>query len=89
MRRLLDSQGVDITAPDTPPARTDAIFFTTRTNGERLNLRTGPGTGYDIIGKIPDYLRLRVYGTMSSAPGWARVQYDQLYGRGSTEYLQS
>lgn len=57
-RLLLDSLGSDITVPDTPPARTDAIFFTTRTNGERLNLRAGPGTGYDIIGKIPDYLRL-------------------------------
>mgnify|MGYP000396216201 CR=1 FL=1 len=55
---------------------------------ERLNLRAGPGTGYDIIGKIPDYLRLRVYGTMSSAPGWALVQYDQQYGWVSTEYLQ-
>lgn len=87
-RLLLDSLGADITAPDTPPARTDAIFFTTRTNGERLNLRAGPGTGYDIIGKIPDYLRLRVYGTMSSAPGWALVQYDQQYGWVSTEYLQ-
>ena len=87
-RLLLDSLGADITAPDTPPARTDTIFFTTRTNGERLNLRAGPGTGYDIIGKIPDYLRLRVYGTMSSAPGWALVQYDQQYGWVSTEYLQ-
>ena len=87
-RLLLDSLGADITAPDTPPARTDAIFFTTRTNGERLNLRAGPGTGYDIIGKIPDYLRLRIYGTMSSAPGWALVQYDQQYGWVSTEYLQ-
>lgn len=85
---LLDSLGTDITAPDTPPARTDAIYFTTRTNGERLNLRAGPGTGYDIIGKIPDYLRLRVYGTMSSAPGWALVQYNQQYGWVSTEYLQ-
>ena len=87
-RLLLDSLGADITAPDTPPARTDAIFFTTRTNGERLNLRAGPGTGYDIIGKIPDYVRLRIYGTMSSAPGWALVQYDQQYGWVSTEYLQ-
>lgn len=87
-RLLLDSLGADITAPDTPPARTDAIFFTTRTNGERLNLRAGPGTGYDIIGKIPDYLRLRIYGTMSNVPGWALVQYDQQYGWVSTEYLQ-
>ena len=87
-RLLLDSLGADITAPDTPPARADAIFFTTRTNGERVYLRAGPGTGYDIIGKIPDYLRLRVYGTMSSAPGWALVQYDQQYGWVSTEYLQ-
>ena len=85
---LLDSLGAGVTAPDTQPARTDTVFFTVHADGERLNLRAGPGTGYDIIGKVPDYTRLRVYGTMSSAPGWALVQYNQQYGWVSTEYLQ-
>ena len=77
-----------ITAPDTPPARTDTVFFTVHTDGERLNLRAGPGTTYDIVDKIPDSVRLRVYGTMSTAPGWALVEYNFQYGWVSTEYLQ-
>ncbi len=87
-RLLLDSLGADITAPDTPPARTDAIFFTTRTNGERLNLRAGPGTGgMTSSAKFPI-----ICGCASTvrcpAPRLALVQYDQQYGWVSTEYLQ-
>ena len=61
--------------------------------GDRLNLRAGPGPEYDILGKISSST-LRVYGYSSAAPGWALVRYDPLYdvpqfGWVSTAYLIS
>ena len=83
-----------VTAPDTSPARTDAVFFMADANStNRLNLRAGPGLEYDILGKISSST-LRVYGYSSAAPGWALVRYDPLYdvpqfGWVSTAYLIS
>ena len=83
-----------VTAPDTYPARTDAVFFMADANStNRLNLRAGPGLAYDILGKISSST-LRVYGYSSAAPGWALVRYDPLYdvpqfGWVSTAYLIS
>ena len=85
---LLNNLQANVTAPDTQPARTDTVFFTVHADDERLNLRAGPSVDYGILGKIPDYTRLRIYGTLSAVPGWALVQYDQQYGWVSTEYLQ-
>ena len=52
-----------VTAPDTYPARTDAVFFTADADStNRLNLRAGPGLAYDILGKIlPPPARVRVF----------------------------
>ena len=83
-----------VTAPDTYPARTDAVFFMADADStNRLNLRAGPGLAYDILGKISSST-LRVYGYSSAAPGWALVRYDPLYdvpqfGWVSTAYLIS
>ena len=83
-----------VTAPDTYPARTDAVFFMADADStNRLNLRAGPGLEYDILGKISSST-LRVYGYSSAVPGWALVRYDPLYdvpqfGWVSTAYLIS
>lgn len=83
-----------VTAPDTYPARTDAVFFMADADStNRLNLRAGPGLEYDILGKI-SFSTLRVYGYSSAVPGWALVRYDPLYdvpqfGWVSTAYLIS
>ena len=62
-----------VTAPDTYPARTDAVFFMADADStNRLNLRAGPGLEYDILGKISSST-LRVYGYSSAAPGWAQL----------------
>ena len=77
-----------VTAPDTYPARTDAVFFMADADStNRLNLRAGPGLEYGILGKISSST-LRVYGYSSL------VRYDPLYdvpqfGWGSTAYLIS
>ena len=88
----LDTLSGDIVAPDTRPTRTDTVYFRADADSSnRLNLRTGPGTEYDIIDRISSST-LRVYGYASAAPGWALVRYDPLYGMphfgwGSTSYL--
>lgn len=49
-----------------------------------LNLRTGPGTGYSIIGKIP-------YGTkvelLNAGSTWSRIRFSQKEGYVSSRYL--
>ncbi len=88
----LDTLSGDIVAPDTRPTRTDTVYFRADADSSnRLNLRTGPGTEYDIIDRISSST-LRVYGYASAAPGWALVRYDPLYGMPhfgwvSTSYL--
>ena len=54
-------------------------FLADADSSNRLNLRTGPGTEYDIIDRISSST-LRVYGYASAVPGWALVRYDPLYG---------
>ena len=90
----LDTLSGDIVAPDTRPTRTDTVYFQADADSSnRLNLRTGPGTEYDIIDRISSST-LRVYGYARPAPGWALVRYDPLYdvpqfGWVSTAYLIS
>lgn len=60
----LDNLPEDITAPDTRTFSYARVI----TEGGRLNLRAGPGTEYDIVGKIPEYTSLRIYGSSNTAP---------------------
>lgn len=77
----------DITAPDTRPTLTDLVFFSVDTAGERLNVRTGPGLEYDILDKLSDAAQVRLYGTLSTAPGWALVKYGRKFGWVSQDFL--
>ena len=76
-----------IVAPDTRPTRTDIVFFSVDTAGERLNVRTGPGLEYDILDKLSDSAQVRLYGTLSTAPGWALVKYGRKFGWVSQDFL--
>ena len=76
-----------IVAPDTRPTRTDIVFFSVDTAGERLNVRTGPGLEYDILEKLSDSAQVRLYGALSTAPGWALVKYGHRFGWVSQDFL--
>ncbi len=67
----LDGLPGNITAPDTRTFE----FAIVITKGGSLNLRAGPGTEYDIVGKIPEYTSLRIYGYSDAAlPGrWCGI----------------
>ena len=80
----LDDLPENITAPD---ARTFS-FARVITEGDRLNLRTGPGTEYNIVGKIPEYTSLRIYGVSDAAPAWVLVQYQDQFGWVNLDYLE-
>jgi hypothetical protein len=56
-----------------------------------LNLRTGPGTNYDIIVLIPQYGEVEPTGCTFSAQedGWGFVRYQLYEGWVATEYLTS
>ena len=83
----LDDLPESIVAPDTRPTRTDIVFFSVDTAGERLNVRTGPGLEYDILDKLSDSAQVRLYGTLSTAPGWALVKYGRKFGWVSQDFL--
>lgn len=63
-----------------PP--TTAIRYTT----DELNLRTGPGTGYEIILAMPAGSKVEM---LSASDGWAKVTYEGTTGYASTAYLTS
>ena len=83
----LDDLPESIVAPDTRPTRTDIVFFSVDTAGERLNVRTGPGLEYDILDKLSDSAQVRLYGALSTAPGWALVKYGRKCGWVSQDFL--
>ena len=83
----LDDLPESIVAPDTRPTRTDIVFFSVDTAGERLNVRTGPGLEYDILEKLSDSAQVRLYGALSTAPGWALVKYGHKFGWVSQDFL--
>ncbi len=51
-----------------------------------LNIRTGPGTNYAVIGSIPNGARVDVRGC-TSGYGWCQVDYAGRYGWASSRYL--
>lgn len=83
----LDDLPESIVAPDTRPTRTDIVFFSVDTAGERLNVRTGPGLEYDILDKLSDSAQVRLYGTLSTAHGWALIKYGRKFGWVSQDFL--
>ena len=80
----LDDLPEDITAPDTRTFSYARVI----TEGDRLNLRAGPGTEYEIVGKIPEYTSLRIYGYSDAAPAWVLVQYQGQCGWANLDYLE-
>ena len=80
----LDELPGNITVPDTRTFE----FAIVITEGGSLNLRAGPGTEYDIVGKIPEYMSLRIYGYSNAAPAWALVKYHGQFGWANLDYLK-
>ncbi len=70
------------TTPDGAPTGNTMTVVTE--NGEPVNMRSGPGTGYSIVTRVPNgdtVTVLRVEGN------WARVYYNGLYGYIMTKFL--
>ncbi|MFC0246499.1 SH3 domain-containing protein [Falsochrobactrum ovis] len=51
-----------------------------------LNVRTGPGTGYGVIGSIPNRSPIDVH-SCTAGYGWCQVSYGGLSGWASSRYL--
>lgn len=51
-----------------------------------LNVRTGPGTRYGVIGSIPNRSPISVHGC-TTGYGWCQVSYGGLSGWASSSYL--
>lgn len=64
--------------------------WTVITKSDNLNMRSGPGTEYDVVGKMPSGAQVTACGYSSNGPGnWIVVEYQGTYGWACTDYLQS
>ena len=60
------------------------MAFETRTVTTDMNFRTGPGSGYELIGGIPAGASVTYY---NSESGWDRVSYNGQTGYAYSDYL--
>lgn len=74
---------VDYTGEEAPKMTPPYLAEVTTVSGS-LNVRTGPGTNYNIIGKIPKGSTVKVVSEIST---WAFVNYDGLQGYASLSFL--
>ena len=59
------------------------------TKNDNLNIRSGPGTDYDVVGKAPKDSLLLIVGYTYAIDDWLLIDYDGTVGWVSSEYLDS
>ena len=72
---------VDGDEPEEDPIRTGHV----RTNGSNLNVRTGPGIGFDIINSLANGTEVQV---MKEENGWYQLEFPAKYGFVCGKYLE-
>ena len=72
---------VDGDEPEEDPIRTGHV----RTNGSNLNVRTGPGIGFDIINSLANGTEVQV---MKEENGWYKLEFPAKYGYVCGKYLE-
>lgn len=72
---------VDSDEPQEDPVRTGHV----RTNGSNLNVRTGPGIGFDIINSLANGTEVQV---MKEENGWYQLEFPAKYGYVCGKYLE-
>lgn len=81
MKRILTSTFFAVALLSATAAQAANAIVTTN-----LNLRTGPGTQYPVLGSIPNGSRVDVSGC-TSGYGWCQVDYNGRFGWASSRYL--
>ena len=77
--------GLGISAPNiNPPDPGDENTIKYRVTVSSLNIRSGPGTTYDILGTL-SYDEVDVY---SIKDGWAKIKYNNEYAYISSQYIE-
>ena len=72
---------VDGDEPEADPVQTGHV----RTNGSNLNVRTGPGIGFDIINSLANGTEVQV---RSEENGWYQLEFPAKYGYVCGKYLE-
>jgi hypothetical protein len=72
---------VDGDEPEEDPVRTGHV----RTNGSNLNVRTGPGIGFDIINSLANGTEVQV---MKEENGWYQLEFPAKYSYVCGKYLE-
>lgn len=63
----------------------DYVYYTVRTDGSNLNMRSGPDTGYESLTGVPNSTKV---GAVSDSGGWYLIYYKGRFGWVYGEYLK-
>ncbi len=66
------------------PAPANYVAYVKSSNGSPVNFRTGPGTGYNIIGQAPSGTQVTV---VSQRDGWCFIRIGSVYGYMSASFI--
>lgn len=74
--------------PEYVLAESARTSWTVSTQNDSLNMRSGPNTGYAVVGKLSKGTRVIGWGYSSNGPSnWIVVEYNAQYGWVCTDYL--
>ena len=66
------------------PVTANYVAYVKSSNGSPVNFRTGPGTGYNIIGQAPSGTQITV---VSQKDGWCFIRIGSVYGYMSVAFI--
>lgn len=73
--------------PDVMPMEDLRPLLRVATDSSRLNMRAGPGTGYDVVGQADHDAVVVQVGSLSQDAAWIVIEAEGVYGWASAEYL--
>lgn len=78
-----------VVQPEYVLAESARSLWTVSTVSSNLNLRAGPSTDYDVVGKLSKGTQVTAWGYSTDGPSnWIVVEYNGQYGWACTDYLQ-
>lgn len=73
--------------PDEGTDPSEAIVLRVTTQSSRLNMRSGPGTEYEVVGQADHGALVTKIGSLSGDQGWIGIECNGVFGWVSAQYL--
>lgn len=83
---LSELPGLEV-QPDKGTDPSEAIVLRVTTQSSRLNMRSGPGTEYEVVGQADHGALVTKIGSLSGDQGWIVIECNGVFGWVSAQYL--